>query len=70
MVWLEVFARGLVVQELAGAKKRRFSQAYKQVKAAVHSALVERFRHFANMRNSQWKLAADAYQNKAHDINT
>ena len=79
LVWLEVLARGLVVQELAGAKKRRFSPAYKQVQAAVHfstvfeqkhAALVERFKHFANMPNSLWNLAADADRNKAHDIKT
>ena len=72
LVWLEVFARGLVVQEVAGTK-RSFSPAYLQVKAAVHfsiqfvekqPALVERFRHFANMPKSQWKRAADADQKK------
>jgi hypothetical protein len=79
MVWLEVFARGLLVQEIAGTKKRRFSAAYKQVKISVHfstqfeekqPALVERFRHFANMRKSTWKRAADAKEKKAHIIET
>ena len=78
LVWLEVFARGLVVQELAGTK-RRFSPAYLRVKAAVHFStqfeqkqptLVERFRHFANMPKSQWKRAAEADRKKAHDIQT
>ena len=79
LVWLEVLARGLVVQELASTKKRLFSPAYKQVKAAVHFStqfeqkqptLVERFRQFANMLKSQWKRAAEADRKKAHDIKT
>ena len=36
LVWLVVFARGLVVQDLAGTKKRRFSAATRQVKVVVH----------------------------------
>jgi len=79
MVWLEVFARGLVVQKLDGGKKRRFSQAYNQVKAAVHfsaqfeenqPSLVQRFKDFANMRNSEWKLAAEEGQKNVHYIKT
>ena len=79
LVWLEVLARGLLVQDLDGTKKRRFSPAYRMVKAAVHFStqfgekqpgLVERFRHFANMPKSQWTRAADADPKKAHIINT
>ena len=78
LVWLEVFARGLLVQELAGTKTRTFCPAYKQVKAAVYfdpefeqtqPTLVERFRQFANMPKSQWKRAAEP-DRKAHDIKT
>ena len=36
LVWLVVFARGLVVQDLAGTRKRRFSAATRQVKVVVH----------------------------------
>ena len=78
LVWLEVLARGLVVQELAGAKTRIFSPAYEQVKAAVYfdpqfeqtqPTLVERFKLFANMPKGQWKRAAEP-DRKAHDIKT
>ena len=79
LVWLEVLALGLVVQELAGTKTRLLSPAYEQVKAAIHFStqfeqtqptLVERFRQFANMPKSQWKRAAEADRKKAHDIKT
>ena len=79
LVRLEVLARGLVVQELVGTKKRLFPSVYEQVKAAVHFStqfeqkqptLVERFRQFANMPKSQWKRAAEADRKKAHDIKT
>ena len=77
MVWLEVLARGLVVQELGGTRKRRFLPAYKHVKAAVRfstgfklgvSALVKRFEHFANMRQSSWKRARDAKGQQKEDF--
>ena len=78
LVWLEVIARGLLVQDATGTK-RRFSPAYLQVKAAAHfseqfqqkqPALVERFTQFANMPKSQWKRADDADVKKAHVIKT
>ena len=79
LVWLEVFARGLMVQEHASEKKRRYSPAYLQVKAAVHFStqfcqtqpgLLTRYMQLANMPNSQWKRAAEADPKKAHVINT
>ena len=79
LVWLEVLARGLMVRELAGTKKRQFSPAYQQVKAAVHFStqfaqtqrtLVDRFTHFAHKPKSQWKRSAVADQKKAHVVKT
>ena len=79
LLWLEVLARGLLVQELAGAKKHQFPPAYRQVKAAVQfstqfeeaqPALVDRFTNFEDMPKSQWKRAADADPKKAHVIKT
>jgi hypothetical protein len=79
LVWLEVFARGLMVQEHASEKKRSYSPAYLQVKAAVHFStqfcqtqpgLLTRYMQLANMPNSQWKRAAEADPKKAHVINT
>jgi hypothetical protein len=68
-----------MVRELAGTKKRQFSPAYQQVKAAVHFStqfaqtnrtLVDRFTHFTHKPKSQWKRSAVADQKKAHVVKT
>ena len=69
LVWLEVFARGLVVRELAGAVTRRYRAAIDDAKVSVHFTtrfsenhplLVHRVRHFAKLRKrSKWTCEED-----------
>ena len=56
LVWLVVYARGLVVQDLAGTKKRRFSAATRQVKVVVHFST--QFAEKQTLSSKLWRTSA------------